>query len=262
MSICVAWKMYIVTNFLFSFTWLSSLFSLSSISSVLHAFSFPSMSFPSQDITAKAPVAALHVALVSSPIRRTQKTAVTVASRPAILVRIFITPITLHRCDDLRIETGSIAKKVLRFKMTFVCVCMLEFNMEVVEECKTTSDVKCRCQDGFTCKEHDQYTGHCKHCHPITSPPPSQVYTSRVYKSYTNWVYTSTATTLFPRTQKPTNWTGKCFCLPSTCLDVCTLQFSLQYLGPHPSKGVWLFDSGLVYRSGVSLIKLCVHFIL
>ncbi|XP_057197151.1 tumor necrosis factor receptor superfamily member 26 isoform X2 [Triplophysa rosa] len=79
--------------------------------------------------------------------------------------------------------------------------CKPEFNMEVVEECKSTSDVKCRCQDGFTCTEHDQYTGHCKQCDPITSPTPSLVYTSRVY--------TSTATTLFPRTQKPSNWSGE-----------------------------------------------------
>lgn len=170
---------------------------------------FSSLSiYPSQDNSCRT-VGAVHVAQVSTPVRRTEKTAVTDAFRTANLVRIFISPIAAHRRDDLRIETGSIARKVLRFKMTFVCVCMLGFNMEVVEECKSTSDVKCRCQDGFSCTERDKYTGHCKRCDPITTPTPSRGYTSRVY---TSWVYTSTANTLSPRTQKTSNWAGKCCC--------------------------------------------------
>ncbi|XP_056617593.1 uncharacterized protein si:dkey-260g12.1 [Triplophysa dalaica] len=113
-----------------------------------------------------------------------------------------------HTCSCSLCRPGFFTSQENREDSCHRCfqTCNPELNMEVVEECKTTSDVKCRCQDGFTCTKHDQYTGHCKQCDPITSPTPSQVYTSRVY---TSWVYTSTATTLFPRTQKPTNWMGE-----------------------------------------------------
>lgn len=71
--------------------------------------------------------------------------------------------------------------------------CKPEFNMKVVEECKSTSDVKCRCQDGFNCTDPDPFTGQCKQCDQITLPTPSQIYTS----------------TLSSRTQKPSKWLGE-----------------------------------------------------
>nr|XP_055065596.1 tumor necrosis factor receptor superfamily member 16 isoform X2 [Misgurnus anguillicaudatus] len=51
--------------------------------------------------------------------------------------------------------------------------CKPALNMEVVKECTRTSDVECRCRDGFNCTERDPYTHHCERCDPITKPTPS-----------------------------------------------------------------------------------------
>ncbi|XP_056331512.1 uncharacterized protein si:dkey-260g12.1 isoform X2 [Danio aesculapii] len=55
--------------------------------------------------------------------------------------------------------------------------CTNEFKMEEVKECTTTSDVVCRCQQGYTCASYDQYTGQCESCvliiTPGTTPDPT-----------------------------------------------------------------------------------------
>ncbi|XP_052000628.1 uncharacterized protein LOC127656366 [Xyrauchen texanus] len=61
--------------------------------------------------------------------------------------------------------------------------CKPDFYMEVVKKCTSTSDVQCRCMDGFVCTDKDKYTGHCKRCEAITTPPPDQSYTSIVIPS-------------------------------------------------------------------------------
>lgn len=56
--------------------------------------------------------------------------------------------------------------------------CKPAYNLEVVKECTRTSDVECRCRDGFSCTERDPYTQGCRRCHPITTPTPSLPYIS------------------------------------------------------------------------------------
>ncbi|XP_051574499.1 tumor necrosis factor receptor superfamily member 5-like [Myxocyprinus asiaticus] len=63
--------------------------------------------------------------------------------------------------------------------------CKPDFNKEVVKECTNTSDVQCRCLDGFFCTEKDIYTGHCRTCEPITASTPDQSYTSTDFPSVT-----------------------------------------------------------------------------
>ncbi|XP_051577417.1 uncharacterized protein LOC127454334 [Myxocyprinus asiaticus] len=63
--------------------------------------------------------------------------------------------------------------------------CKPDFNMEVVKNCTNTSDVQCRCMDGFVCTDKDKYTGHCSRCEPITASTPDQSYTSVVFPSVT-----------------------------------------------------------------------------
>ncbi|XP_016087666.1 tumor necrosis factor receptor superfamily member 5 isoform X2 [Sinocyclocheilus grahami] len=54
--------------------------------------------------------------------------------------------------------------------------CLPEFNMTVVVACTITSDVECRCREGFTCTTIDQYTGQCHSCAPVSTPVPSSTY--------------------------------------------------------------------------------------
>ncbi|KAG7469342.1 hypothetical protein MATL_G00127890 [Megalops atlanticus] len=64
--------------------------------------------------------------------------------------------------------------------------CRDEFNLQVVQECNSKSDLKCSCKDGFTCAEFEETSSHCMYCvlnTPSTSPP--------VIKSHTETSYTS-----------------------------------------------------------------------
>ncbi|XP_050988110.1 uncharacterized protein si:dkey-260g12.1 [Labeo rohita] len=47
--------------------------------------------------------------------------------------------------------------------------CIPEFNMMVVKNCTTTSDVECRCREGYFCSLIDQFTGQCDSCVRITT---------------------------------------------------------------------------------------------
>ncbi|XP_069551772.1 uncharacterized protein [Brachyistius frenatus] len=42
--------------------------------------------------------------------------------------------------------------------------CRSEFHLKVVQNCSSTSDVKCTCEAGFTCVEKVRYTENCKEC--------------------------------------------------------------------------------------------------
>ncbi|XP_061530409.1 tumor necrosis factor receptor superfamily member 3 [Phycodurus eques] len=47
--------------------------------------------------------------------------------------------------------------------------CRPEFNQEVIEDCSSTSNLKCTCQDGFRCTAVVAYTGNCKNCVATTT---------------------------------------------------------------------------------------------
>ncbi|XP_061632564.1 tumor necrosis factor receptor superfamily member 26 isoform X2 [Phyllopteryx taeniolatus] len=47
--------------------------------------------------------------------------------------------------------------------------CRPEFNQKVIEDCSSTSNLKCTCQDGFRCTAVVAYTGNCKNCVATTT---------------------------------------------------------------------------------------------
>ncbi|XP_026084806.1 uncharacterized protein LOC113060153 [Carassius auratus] len=54
--------------------------------------------------------------------------------------------------------------------------CRPDLYMMVVEECTLTSDVKCRCREGYTCTKIDPYNGYCRECKPVPTPIPSSTH--------------------------------------------------------------------------------------
>ncbi|KAG7475008.1 tumor necrosis factor receptor superfamily member 5-like [Solea senegalensis] len=45
--------------------------------------------------------------------------------------------------------------------------CRSDYHLRVVQNCTSTSNIKCVCEVGFTCSDVDQYTGNCRLCEKI-----------------------------------------------------------------------------------------------
>lgn len=61
---------------------------------------------------------------------------------------------------------------MLHFKNKCVCVCVPEFNMEVEKDCTSTSNLVCRCREGYVCLT-DPHTRLCDSCVPVSTTIPS-----------------------------------------------------------------------------------------
>ncbi|XP_052003376.1 tumor necrosis factor receptor superfamily member 10B-like [Xyrauchen texanus] len=90
-----------------------------------------------------------------------------------------------HRCVPC--SPGFFTSQKNRENSCHRCLqsCKPHFNKEVVKECTNTSDVQCRCRDGFICTGQDIFTGHCRTCEPITASTPDQSSTSVKFPSVT-----------------------------------------------------------------------------
>ncbi|XP_036394194.1 tumor necrosis factor receptor superfamily member 3 [Megalops cyprinoides] len=81
--------------------------------------------------------------------------------------------------------------------------CRDEFNLQVVQECNSKSDLKCSCKDGFTCTEFEETSSHCMYCvlnTPSTSPP---VIKRQTETSYTSAVVLNVSSGNFDTRTKP-----------------------------------------------------------
>ncbi|XP_073704037.1 uncharacterized protein [Garra rufa] len=72
--------------------------------------------------------------------------------------------------------------------------CIPVFNMKVVKNCTSTSDVVCRCREGYICSSTDRYTRRCDSCVPVSTRVPSST-SADVPSSTTSTTSTISSTT-------------------------------------------------------------------
>ncbi|XP_042345329.1 uncharacterized protein si:dkey-260g12.1 isoform X2 [Plectropomus leopardus] len=57
--------------------------------------------------------------------------------------------------------------------------CIPEYNLKVVQNCTSKSDVKCVCEDGYRCKEMVPYSTNCRYCVKIKETTTSAAYPAK-----------------------------------------------------------------------------------
>ncbi|TRY94292.1 hypothetical protein DNTS_030379 [Danionella cerebrum] len=83
----------------------------------------------------------------------------------------------MRDCQCIQCSPGFFTSRENKETKCFRCFqgCIIESNMEKVKNCTTSSDVVCRCREGFTCTVNHSVLGHCDKCDPIPTSSPSQL---------------------------------------------------------------------------------------